>query len=441
MNKKCQGKTKKGNECKNYSLKGSDYCRHHLNQVTRLIPSETNLTNGQSSVAQAGRNVSTIYPQRSRETQPISLPTNQQTENRARCRDPKCDGAQELIVKSDKRLHCAKCNSIFYTNNHFTSEIKIGWTKYPQCFTNYDPSDVVCAKTCKKSKACRKFSPPRDKNYFKSDIKIEELDYVVCPTCGTRDKGTFCSHCGSLLDEQENGRNARKEIFKLFWHGWDDYFRTVWKSLLFPNEFFKGAFSKHSILFHSQNKTLPPDKFFILNTAVMSVVTTLVGWGLFGRYEESGIIETFIDVAITLVWLYIPVLILNYLLNFNLKKWRDQRKISDISIGKIDTKNTLYSFLYATPASILSIPFILLITEMLVRLDDFSYDLPNTSVFVGFAIIAYAGKFVTYGILLANALKYSSKLPFTVTQGASIQLMVLPQVITSFLRLCFLTSL
>ena len=352
----------------------------------------------------------------------------------SQCKNPRC---KEPLAEADataRRVRCLKCGNIFATDRRSWSPIKWGWKQYPECFGNYELTDQICASKCPVAKHCRPQSPPSDADYFQQALPIDIAQGErVCPKCGFVDSGAFCSRCGTPLTHGKEERPVPINILRTFFEGWPEYVNTLKMSLLHPKEFFSGAFSPQSKLFHFQTKTLPPIQFFLIQFVVTGLVTTILDFLFSGRFGTDNFFVEIFDFILTMAWMYVPAFFLNLFLFWNLSNWEKQRRIRFLHNGEINYENTLRGFIYSTPVEMLSIPLILVFSEMLV-----GSDLVDFPVFMAALFLAFAGKLISMWILLPNALWFASRIPKNIARISVGQLYALPSIISSFLRLCFL---
>jgi hypothetical protein len=340
-------------------------------------------------------------------------------------------------IKSDNilqiRLQCPNCGTIFIKDGLELSRVRIFWREYPECFYNFDSSDDICKNDCNVAKRCKKCSPPTDKDYYSCDSfpdTLEGLDQKkTCPNCGFIDSGLFCSRCGEELFPSKTARPVGLQIIRLFFEGWPEYLNTVKRSLFYPQDFFSGAFSKHSKSYHYKSKTLPPARFLLLNTAIIGLVTTFLNWIIFGKFKSINFPVDLLNIVINVGLMYVPAFFLNIFLNQQTLLWRKRRKKSLIPIGEINFENTIHCFIYSTPIEILQTPFILLATKMIIN-DDFQLKL-----IIGAAVLAFIGKMLSMFILLPNALQYCCRIPPEIARAAVTLLYLIPALLTMSFRM------
>jgi hypothetical protein len=347
------------------------------------------------------------------------------------CKNTTCDEIIKVEPGSSRRVRCPKCGTIFLPESSYWAPYKLGPRKYPECFSNFELTDPICQKECKAAKACKNQSPPVDADYFHYSEAAEGTGAErICPKCGSAGRGLFCSNCGTALDSRRPERPLPLRILRAFFADWPEYYRTIKASLFHPREFFSGAFSPQSGYFHVKTGTLPPAEFLLVHFVVTGILTSLLGFLLFGNYVDENFFQGLFDLVLAIAFMYVPAFFLNIVLTWNLGSWQQRRRMNLSYTGTLNLETTLRCFIYATPVEILSIPLILSLTAVFTDMDL------NLPIFIGSLVLAYIGKMISMYILLPNALWFSSRIPPDIARTAVIQLYMIPVVLSQFFRLC-----
>lgn len=360
------------------------------------------------------------------------------------CKNPEC-GADSIRGPEKGRYVCLCCDQVFVEQpcEEIDSSLStwVGWQRMkvsdlPACFGNYDAQCGICLEGCSRRKHCVNDSPPSygsATNWVSRDLTTE--DPVKCPTCGTLDRGRFCSNCGNPLHQAAEKPFAVAAIRDGIVKNWPKYLKTLGMVFSNPRKLFGGAFSQQANAFHHYERTLPPSEFLTHNLTVTGLLSLLLNY-LIGAPATNILVLVFssvTDLLLTLGWMFVPAGLLVFFIRRHDKIHTDRfRRVVMTSEPRTSVSTVMRVVAYLSSLEVLSLPMFVIAFESVGQSQHSS----QPDYFWPFFVLALASKLLSQFWLAPLALSYSCQISKNAALYAVTNLNMIPMVLGSILRGC-----
>lgn len=366
-----------------------------------------------------------------------------------RCKSDGCKSSN-IYGPHDQRYLCLDCQRIYVTPDvpvrelripsRASAKLRLALETRPECLGNHDSACEICTKFCVVIDQCRTRSAPTASDFYSHSASATEEQTITCPTCGELDQGRYCSFCGNLLQKKKRDRVfPARVLHEALINDWLAYGRTIATLLTSPRTFFSAVFSAQSSVYHADQGTLAPARFFLRHIALVGVLTILIDLfrdpdhleleiaGPMDRLQDL-LLMAVVDVLLHLAWIYVPAVLLLITLALPVadRSWPKRANLTaDSTYGRLD--NLLVALSYLMVLELPTLPGLLWFSSS-------EFDITASSA-TPFLLLSVVTKIVVYLWILPHALKFGCRVSEVTARMAALRVYLLPFFLLALLGL------